>query len=472
MLSTLKNLDNRLGRCVGAVQATDGKLGTKSQTSSRPLVGMMNTPLRTGITRYVQRGEDGSSFVEFQKTGTEENNEQLKRGLLAHTIFAFHDPNEICSFTQDTITEPTVYVGAQDPRYYRAYNGPMYRRYLNGLISNGRQPIDPETRICLTDYRNAYNPDHYRPSYPEGTTFIPHMNAPTPYYYQPVSQPDQPVIRTADHIIVLNRVETTVIRLIYPRYTDDNIGIRFNASIETRVGYAIKHFLTSDEPRETDIESNSVHAECLMKGINLRDLHTVFRFGEETAPNEVDPVQFRGIAGFEDDGIIFIRERPYSHMFQNGRGVLLEEMYIEFFVHVLQAYFYTGLTQRRPTVFHDYARGVYTLFIPYAVNNSGVEIKLAIFEVSLKDYMNNSQRWILKMVSRPENIGTHEVVMDIRSPEFNEQGNAITYIQAAGIIEERRIEAESAATSIGAATRASHISRTTSAASSAADNGI
>ena len=446
MLSTLKNLDNTLGRCVGAVQAIDGKLGSKSsQMNSHALMKMMTTPLRGKPTKYFTRKIDdqGKETIE-EFVRTTQNNEALTEGLLNYTIFAFHDPSEICEISQDTIEHPVMYIGAQNPQFYRVYNEPMYRQYNDHLLRNGKPIIDPATRIEVANRRYPYNPDNYRRAYPEGTAIIPHTNVP-PQFHQPVRQSVNQAPTVAAHSDGIVAASRDLITNIYPAYLESNREIRFSNSIITRVNYAIKHFLMDNESSENGLESNSARTSLLMQAINLHDLYTLFHFNGETQPVAATHAQFRGFSGFENNGIIFIRDRPYAHHFQNGRLVLDRIMYIEFFVHVLQAYFYTGLTQRRPSAVVNLANGTYTIFIPYVFSVEPFETKTAIFEVELENYMDVSQRWILTMVNRSESLGVDEEDMHISPPEFDGTGNPITYIQATEIANRQREAADTLA---------------------------
>jgi hypothetical protein len=463
MLSTLKTLNNTLERCVGTVklQTVDGKLGAKSQTNSHSLVGVMNTPLRGKPTKYFKKvkGDDGIERLEVFES-TLSNNEELTKGLLNYSIFAYHDPTDVCEISQETMEQPVIYVGSQKPQFYRVYNEPMYRQYNEYLERDYKPIIDPATRMEIADRRRPYDPANYRRAYPEGTTVIPQMHVVPPQPRQPVRQSVNQAPVVADNIDINLGNFRPIFRQVYPTYSDANINARFNSSIIARVRYGIQHFLMSNENNRLD--ANGPRTELLMGAINLRDLYTLFHFSGEEQPAEVNPASFRGLAGFESNGIIFARDRPNAHHFQNGRLVLDRLLYIEFFMYVLQAYFYTGLTQRRPSVVRNYITGVFTLFIPYFfhVEPFPFQTRTAIFEVELRDYMDESQRWILTMVNRSENHGPDEDNMfTISPPAFNDVGDPITFDAAAEIAGQRRAAAEALVESISPPARAGPVAR-------------
>jgi hypothetical protein len=176
---------------------------------------------------------------------------------------------------------------------------------------------------------------------------------------------------------------------------------------------------------ETDIIANSY-----VGVIDLFGLHARFRFDGNTEPTRVNNSVFRGFPGLENYGIIFMRDRPYNHNFQNQRLVMDHDMYIDFFVFVLQAYFYTGLTQQRIRVIYNYVSCTNYLLVPYVYSVTPFETRIVIFEVELQNYMDDSQRWLLRIVTSVPGDEFERDEVNARQPEFDDEGNRRTFRQA------------------------------------------
>ena len=431
MLSTLKNLNNRLQKCVG---------GAKLQANGGALVGATNTMLQARVSGFVQRHDNGD-ITHIDKSSI--TKEALIDGLLNYSIMPCYDHQDECELTQQLLSDgsvnPMVYVGTQDPQYYGVYDGAYLRRYHETLLRDGHALIDPRTRLPITNIHNTYNAANYRPAYVSGTTNCPSPPThealqPPPVYHHPFRNGGAPV---TDVITIEQLTWTSILR---GNYTQANAAMRYDSNVNNRVRYAIQHFFLEDPPDDggsTPVRNGESYmlqtdtiANRYVGVIDLLGLHARFQFGGDEPPTRVDNAVFRGFPGLENYGIIFMRDRPYNHNFQNQRLVMDHDMYIDFFVFVLQAYFYTGLTQQRIRVIYNYVSCTNYLLVPYVYSVTPFETRIVIFEVELQNYMDDSQRWLLRIVTSVPGDEFERDEVNARQPEFDDEGNRRTFRQA------------------------------------------
>ena len=442
MLSTLKNLNNRLQKCVG---------GAKLQANGGALVGATNTMLQARVSGFVHRKSDNTT-VHLDLSNIGMTVEDFRKGLLDYSIIPYFDHGDECELAQELLTDdsvaPMVYVGTQDPRYYGVYDGANLRQYHQTLLRDRRDLIDPRTRRPITNLHHGYNAANYRPAYVSGTAFP----APPPYIPpQPPLPP--PVVENMSITRAVPVFEPTItgsvteVNRILPiaiGYSTENANTRFNPNVTTRIRYAIQHFFLRDPPEEGEVRPNTDATNVLVdrfsRVIDIHGLYQRFRFTGELAPTVVDPNEFRGLPGLENYGIIFMRDRPYNHHFQNQRQVMERDMYIDFFVFVLQAYFYTGLTQQRIRVKYNHVNCNHYLYVPYVHSVVPFETRTVIFEVALHNYMDVSQRWLLRIVTVLPGYDDEEDEVNVRQPEFDNQGNQQTFRQAYFAAQQRMMD--------------------------------
>ena len=472
MLPKLKNLDSRLQQCVDLIDSNGGATHTRLQANSAstevtsqhlpfnsPLVGLTGSKLRGRIVFFIDR-ENSDAHVE----NNEANAVKIQQGITRGTMQPHFEPHETCALSLDSLTDPScrpvVYASrAQNPFYYRAYDEHHLRQYFNTLQRERRAVRDPMTRNLLENEFFPYDPRNFIPAYPIGTTVYPERGPLTEQlFYQPVPTPVPQVMRYVPPVRENPTVEIAygagnldLSRLLGIGINGDigenvSLNSRFSRSVATRVQFAIRHFLR-DGPNDGILDALQTRYFGV---VDLFGLFQRFNFTGDTPPDRINPDIFRGNGGMEDGGIIFLRDRPYNHTFQNGRMVMDEDTYLEFFLFVFHAYFYTGLTDQRISVlrFNDIGGDRIIFRVPYLTNMNTRTTQIVHLEIRLRSYMENTQRWLLTIVNTDgiQYPPTDAYAVDVRQPEFNpETGNALTPTEAFNYEEERRTRAREAA---------------------------
>jgi hypothetical protein len=213
--------------------------------------------------------------------------------------------------------------------------------------------------------------------------------------------------------------------------------VRFSNTIETRVLAAINHFFmsrdTDQADEEPDVRSNISQTYFLL--IDMLGLHRLFSFHGENQPQPVDSILFRGAPGIEDDGIVFMRERPQDHNFMNGRRVLSESTYHKFFLYIFHAYFYTGITDQRIRVTRDDASSIILYHVPYVHAIDPLVTRTVLIEVRLLNDMEDTGRWLIRTVQPRATESGRELHM--QQPYFSSRtGGGVSSEQAARELDE------------------------------------
>ena len=368
------------------------------------------------------------------------SHDDLRNGIRDGSIMCFFDRGDECDFTQEGLSlsqNPMVYAGAQNPLHYRIYDGASYQRYIEMLRQQRRPVIDPASRTPLTDSRNPFDYGFFRPAYVDGTTTFPPWQQPVPFYPPPPPFPRPvPAVQPSrsDPLVGQTHITNEINWRQHPNITnvaevENQNGIRFSQDIDVRIGFAIRHYFMGSEfidfsdrsasSGEQPQNSIGIIENKYRNSTDILGLYNIFHFGSERAPRVVEADLFRGFTGIENRSVIFMRDRPYRHNFQNGRSVIDTEAYIEFFLFIFQAYFYTGLTEQQITVTNHGGGNFYVFSVPYVYSLNPFESRIVFIEIDMVDYMDDTQRWLLKIVDQPSTGNTFSSQMDVRHPVFN-----------------------------------------------------
>ena len=146
-----------------------------------------------------------------------------------------------------------------------------------------------------------------------------------------------------------------------------------------------------------------------------------------------------------------MRELPYNQIFRNGRGNVLYDVYLEFFLYVFHAFFYTALTGRRIEVKCDQRTRDCIFVVPYlkSVDAGNIITGVVNIKINNRDVDGPDEHWLLTILDTRDGPYPNETynMQDIGHPVFDtETGELISRAQAERLAYAQELEANIRAT--------------------------
>ena len=414
MLSALKILDSKLQRCVAEGHKQGGLACGADQ--SRPLVGPGKNMLRGKVFYFARKDDEEKRKMEKSEI-SQIPKDELRQKLMEGKILMYFEQNDICDISQQSLADPDakpiVYIGTQDSMYLRVYDERFLLQYYDMLIRERRPIIEPASRQEVTSARIPYNRANLIPAYMDGRLDVPPAEdaarflrydpapsatpLPIPALPAPVGQPlpltPQPRARQGviNDLVVTTGRALNGQRIVYANgdfFVGNNSPDRFSMNIASRVKYGIFRFFRGSARHSAMVEQDVEHLEeyqlinvftdVFYSSVNMPALCALMRFTRDSGSyvnNGLMSAEPRREVG---GGIVFMEDPPERHRFRGERGHMLESLYIDFFLCIFQAYFYTDMTGRLIRVTRNF--NVYNFYIPVTATEGTWDSETIIIE--------------------------------------------------------------------------------------------